>query len=284
VDDDCDGTTDEGCGACSGCVGALGVSAPGGRYTVPLGSDSQSGSCGGSGGSEGYLTFTLAATSDVFITTHHAGSVDTVLYVRDCTCSGPELGCNDNGDGLSTSVLRLTALAAGTYNVIVDTKTSMSGSIPVDLYISTPGAASDRCGNPSFIPAGASTVSGNTCAFGSDYDPVANTGCPYVGSGHHNDRVYYFYVPTSRTVTFDGCVSGTTFDATTYYRTICTSTSVAAQPECNDDGCGGMPSCTAGNRPELSATLGPGLYYFFADGYLGVSCECGDYSYDISGL
>ena len=63
-----------------------------------------------------------------------------------------------------------------------------------------------------------------------------------------------------------------------------TSSSAADQPQCNDDGCGGMPSCAAGNRPSVGAALSPGLYYFMADGYLGVSCECGNYSYDISGL
>ncbi|MCZ7681315.1 MAG: putative metal-binding motif-containing protein [Sandaracinaceae bacterium] len=102
------------------------------------------------GGSEGYLTFTLPTASDVFITTHHAGSTDTVLYVRDCTCGGPEISgaCNDNADGRTTSRLRLLNLPAGTYNVVVDTKTTTSGSIPVDVYITTPGPESDRCGNP----------------------------------------------------------------------------------------------------------------------------------------
>ncbi len=286
TDDDCDGTIDEGCGSCSGCTGAVGVSAPGGRYDVPLGAHVHSGSCGGSGGSEGYLTFTLATASDVFITTHHAGSTDTVLYVRDCTCGGPEISgaCNDNADGRTTSRLRLLNLPAGTYNVVVDTKTTTSGSIPVDVYITTPGAESDRCGNPTFITAGTTTLTGNTCSFAADYTPAVVTGCPYIGSGGAQDRVFYFYVPTSRTVTVSGCTAGSLYDQTAYVRTVCTDGSASAQPACNDDGCGGPAQCDRALRSAFSTTLGPGLYYFVVDGYQGGTCDCGAYELSITGL
>jgi hypothetical protein len=283
VDDDCDGMTDEGCGSCSGCAGATTVSAPGGRYMVTLGPNSQTGSCGGAG-SEATLTFTLATISDVFITTHQAGSLDTVVYVRDCACTGVERACNDNADGRTTSVVRLTSLPAGTYNVFVDTKTPTSATVPVDVYITAPGAASDRCGNPTLITAGTASLSGNTCAFGADYSPATNAGCPYLGSGGANDRVYYFYVPTATTVSFDGCVSGSLYDETVYVRSTCSSTLAADQRECNDDGCSGSLMCDRALRSSMSVALSPGLYYFFADGYGGGSCDCGDFAYTVTGL
>jgi len=282
VDDNCDSVVDEGCGSCASCGGATSVSAPGGRFMVPLVANAETGSCGG-GGSEGYLTFTLTTAADVFITTHHS-AVDTVLYVRECSCDGAERACNDDADGLVSSALQLTSLAAGTYNVFVDTETTMSGPIAVDIYISVPGTESDRCGNPSFISAGTTSITGNTCSFGADYEPAASTGCPFVGSGGANERVYYAYLPTARAVTFNGCVAGSSYDQTIFLRDVCSDGALANQQECNDDGCSGPPQCDRARRSSMSATIGPGLYYFFADGYLGGTCDCGDFAYATSGL
>jgi hypothetical protein len=286
VDDDCDGTIDNGCGACSGCTGAVGVTGAGGRYNVVLGPHAQTGSCGGAGGSEAYLTFTLTATSDVFIATHQAGTIDTVVYVRECTCTGTEVAgaCNDNADGRMTSRLRLPSLPPGTYNVVVDTKAAITATVPVDVYISAPAVESDRCGNPTFIPAGTTTISGNTCAFNADYNPAADSGCPYSGSGRAQDRVFYFYLPTARTVTFSGCVTGSNYDQTIYVRSVCSDGAVAAQPICNDDGCGGPTACDRNLRSSFTTTLGPGLFYFVADGYMGGTCDCGPYAFSITGL
>jgi hypothetical protein len=287
-DDDCDGMTDEGCGTCGSCTGATTVTLPGGRFNVPLVPHAQTGSCGGAG-SEGYLTFTIAAASDVFITTHHAGTIDTVLYVRSCTCTGTEVsgGCNDNADSRMTSVVRLTNLAAGTYNIVVDTKSAMSGTIPVDVYITAPGMASDRCGNPTFIPAGASsTITGNTCAYTADSAPVTGT-CGHAGdAGQTQDRVYYLYLPTSRSVTFNGCIGALGYDQTIYVRSVCTDASATAQTACNDDGCNINPAgrCDTSLRSGMIRTIGPGLFYFFVDGFSTAACPCGDYSFTLSPL
>jgi hypothetical protein len=285
VDDDCDSSVDEGCGSCTGCSGAIGVSAPGGRVSVPLSANAETGSCGGAG-SEGYLTFTLSATSDVFITTHQAGSMDTVLYVRDCDCSGMERACNDNADGRNTSTLRLTSLPAGTYNVFVDTKAPTSGSVPVDIYITTPGTQSDRCGNPSFIAAGTSSITGDTCAYTMDYAPTTTVDCDFPGVGAGWDRVYYFYLPSAATVSFDGCNGTSDYDETIFIRDVCTSGSAANQVMCMDDNCmGGMGGCAGVYRAANSVSLPAGLYYFFADGWGTASgCACGNFQYDISGI
>jgi hypothetical protein len=291
LDDDCDSLIDEGCGACAGCAGAVGVSEPGGRYNVTLGPHAQSGSCGGAMGSEGYLTFTLTAAADVFISTHQAASIDTVLYVRDCTCSGTERACNDNADGRTTSLLRLTSLPAGTYNVFVDTKMAMSGTVPVDVYISPPAAESDRCGNPTYLAPGTTMVTGsgatNTCTFTADYEPVTVTGCSLAGAGDARDRVYYFYLPTSRTLTVDGCTAGSTYDETIYIRSVCSDGAAGSQIACNDDGCTGTGTCTGTWRSSVGPiTLGPGLFYLFVDGYSDPTspdgCYCGDFSFNLT--
>ena len=78
------------CPPCAPCGGATDVSAPGGRYDVMLTGSSDTGTCGGSG-VEGALTFTLAVPSDVFVTTHQVGNLDTVLYLREGGCGGAEI-------------------------------------------------------------------------------------------------------------------------------------------------------------------------------------------------
>jgi len=290
VDDNCNSMVDEGCGTCVGCTGSVAVSDTGGRYARTTTGSVQTGTCGGAG-SEHALTFTLATASDVFITTHAATGIDTVLYVRSCGCTGPEMGCNDNADGRTTSMLRLPNLAAGTYQVFVDTQSAPTGTmVPVDIYITPPAAASDRCGNPTLIPAGAtSLLATSTCTFANDYDLVTVSGatnCPYTGAGDAPDRVYYFTVPTTSTVTFSGCNAGTLYDSALFVRSVCNDGTAGTQVMCNDDNCtgGGSGTCDASYRSSTSATLMPGLYYLFVDGYGTSGCYCGDMQLTITGL
>ena len=268
------------------CPGAIAVPGAGGRLTVPLTPHQHTGSCGGSG-SEGYLSFTLTETSDVFITTHSTVGLDSVLYVRRCGCGGAELACNDDADGLTSSSLQLTAMEPGTYVVVVDTKAIISSAVTVDVYISTPGANSDRCGNPGFIPAGLPTLTGSTCTFGADNAPVASSGCGFAGSGAGPDRVFYFVLPAAATVSMSGCTAASDYDQTFYIRSVCSDATAAAQLSCNDDGCGGPDTCTRNLRSSLTTpVVSPGVYYLFVDGFEGGAgaCPCGNFEIDIAGL
>jgi hypothetical protein len=290
IDDNCNGMTDEGCTGCGSCPGSTPVSGSGGRFTVALGASSTTtGSCGGSG-PEAALNFVLSAASDVLITTHGA-SVNTVVYVRSCACNGVEVGCNDDADGRTTSALHLTNLPAGSYNVFVDTNGAASGSVTVDLYIDPTGMAGDRCGNAQPILSAATSVSGSTCGLTNDYDTQVIAGaanCPYTGDGDGPERVYYFYVPTARTVSIAGCNAGSNYDQVVYIRSACNDATLAAEPYCNDDGCTGSRACTASVRSSGSVMLNPGLYYLFVDGYndpaMAGYCQCGNFQFNLTGF
>jgi hypothetical protein len=286
LDDDCDAMTDEGCPSCGACSDATTVSAPGGRFDVTTTAAVSSGSCGGAG-AEATMTFTLTSTSDVFITTHQSLR-DTVLYVRHCACvGGPEVGCNDNANEVSSSALALNDLAPGVYNVFIDTPSAMSQSITVDLYINSPGAEAERCGQPFPLNPRTTSLTGSTCGFANDYDNQVVAGaaaCPEPSAGNAEEAVAYFVVPTARTVTFSGC-TGTVYDQTLYLRSNCVDGGPAAQLGCSDDNCGAISGmCDSTLASSLSATLSPGIYYLFLDGYGGASCNCGNFNVAITGL
>ena len=138
-----------------------------------------------------------------------------------------------------------------------------------------------------FIPAGTTSISGTILGYTNDYTDAVTTGCTYTSA--REDRVYYFYLPASQSVTFDGCAGvGSRFDEIIYVRSVCTDAALGNQVVCNDDdACGGNVFCDSGKfNAGFTATLGPGLYFFFADGYLtGGSCDTlGNFVYTISGL
>jgi hypothetical protein len=235
------------------------------------------------------MTFTTTAVQDVFITTHQS-AIDTVVYVRRCSCAGTQVGCNDDADGRPSSALFLPNLPADTYQVFVDTRSSPVGTIvPVDIYISPPGMQSDRCGNPTPIAAGATSLAGNNCApYGNDLDVVTDaTLCPYAGDGDSGDRVYYFYLPTARMVTFAACAGTTNYDTVLSVRQVCNDASAPNQVACDDDGCTGMDTCAStGLRSSRTQMLGPGLFYLVVDGYnaTGYTCPCGNYTLSLTGF
>ncbi len=315
-DDDCDSradcldsdcSTSAACmGMCVECTNSTPITAPGGRFSVTLGTDNHRGTCGGDGGSEAYLTFTLTEPlTDVFAATHGAG-VDTVLYLRQGTnCCGNEILCNDDADAMPTSVLRATDLPPGTYHLFVDTKAPMTISVSIDVFIEPPGpgGAGDRCANPIFLAPGTTQVRGTAVGFGADYTPTFGAGAADCDIDSMSptacDRVYYFYLAAPTTVRFNGCVRTNDaarqqfrYDQLVYFRGVCTEP--ATQTSCIDDAsCQGMAGfCNGGaTNSDITATIGPGLFYFFADGWcpsancdLGFGCWCGQYDYVVSGL
>jgi hypothetical protein len=242
----------------------------------------QRGSCGGLGG-ERALSLTLTQPSDVFVSTHGA-SVDTVVYVRSCNCTGPELGCSDDADRRTSSALALPNLAAGTYTIWIDTyaATTMTATIPVDVYVTPTAPRGDRCGAPIAIAPGTTHLSGSTCAMHADYSAVVDGNCTNASAGAGTEQIYYFYLTASATVTLSGCgTPGFGYDGVMYIRSACNGTT---QRVCDDDGCGGIFS--SNHSPEISTTLPAGLYYLFVDGFGsgGSGLSCGTFDLTVSGI
>jgi hypothetical protein len=72
----------------------------------------------GRGGRDAWFTFTLTSSTAVTIGTA-LSSYDTVLYIRQGSCTGSEVACDDDSGPGTTSEIS-TTLPADTYYVIVD--------------------------------------------------------------------------------------------------------------------------------------------------------------------
>ncbi len=86
--------------------------------------DDLAGTCGGSGGADS--TFAWTAQRDdtyTFDLTGSARNHDTVLYVRDATCGGRELACDDDSSAVQSAV-QVELQSGETVVLVVDTKSS----------------------------------------------------------------------------------------------------------------------------------------------------------------
>jgi hypothetical protein len=88
---------------------------------------------------------------------------DTVLSVRDATC-GNELGCDDDSGGSFRSLITLSAVAAGTYAVIVDGYNSNIGAFVLNVHGTV--AAGTACTSPLFTTGVLACPSGTSCMSG----------------------------------------------------------------------------------------------------------------------
>lgn len=269
-------------GVCSGgttvrgdsCAAPIDVSA-GGRFTGSIAGASAdySGSCGGTSGRDVVFRYTLSSTMDVSINTF-GSAFDTLIYVRSACGGGTDIGCNDDARSTLRSELVLLDQPAGTYYIILDTFSSyVSGSDYVlHVYFSAPSSlGGDACGEPTWIDIGTATdVSGNTCPW---YwiDARDDTVSCRRGTGGR-DFVYYFVVTTRGSYTFDTCGDGTSWDSILDLRSVCSDPASSASVTCNDDSCGLQSSVTA--------TLDPGVYYLWIDGYS--ESACGGYRINIT--
>ena len=148
VDDDADGLTDAADPACTGagdddelvfstsCNGfggdVIDLSTAPGVPIVQTGTtvgapaaltSTLTASCPTTGGPEVAFRLVVTQTSDLLLSLDHAGTSagwDPVLYVRSGSCTGAQVGCNDDAGGTLKSELVLAGLAAGTYYVFVD--------------------------------------------------------------------------------------------------------------------------------------------------------------------
>ncbi len=103
------------------CGGAVDASA-GGCFsgdTTGMRDDYEGSACGSTGGKDVVFVMTLAATRTVRLDTNGSAIDDTILYVRDGSCTGTELECDDD-DGDDWLSLIERSFPAGTYYIFVD--------------------------------------------------------------------------------------------------------------------------------------------------------------------
>jgi hypothetical protein len=148
-----------------------------------------SGSCGGAA-VDAALSFTAPADGSYTFAT--AGtSYDTVLYVLDGLCDGPEIACNDDTADTSSSVT-VTLFAGQTITVVIDGfSPGVSGAWHVDVSGGAGSCPDDDLGGAlPFAIAGSTNGGGN--AFASP-----------CGGNDGQERRYLWTAPHSGVFTFD---------------------------------------------------------------------------------
>ena len=94
-------------------------------------------SCGGGGNAPDVTYQWTARAAGTYTIDTIGSSYDTVLYVRNATCGGTQLACDDDSGGNLTSRVSVTLSAGQTIVVVVDGFGSASGNY--NLHITTPG-------------------------------------------------------------------------------------------------------------------------------------------------
>jgi hypothetical protein len=265
IDQDCDGV-DESDGDCT-CPHYLTLPAEWSGDTGASGlGDTETGSCVTTDGApEAVHRFDLSAGAEVMFTISTERWYDAVVYIRETTCTGTEVGCFTESELPD----RLT-LSAGTYFVFVD------GEDPGEdgrywLGVTTceaPGTTvtgNDDCSSAHSLTADGSYGGDNT-SLTDTADPSTCAG--WSGGGH--DAWFTFTLSASSAVHLDTNCSD--YDTVLYiYDGSCSGSEI----ECDDDG-------GIGGASQIDATLPAGTYYVALDGYYDTSV--GAYVLNISGL
>jgi hypothetical protein len=260
IDQDCDGA-DQLPGSCD-CPVVVSVPSTTSGDTTGRGAVSNGSCARGSGGPEIIHRLELSSAEDVHFDLTVTGFWSAVLYIRQSTCTGTEMGCIGV---YSTGGLNLS-LAAGTYFVYVDGDSTYDyGAYTLELETFVP-PPNDACSGATAITADGTFTGSNT--FASDTaDPSACAG----GSGSLGQDVWFtFTLSSPATVTF--ATLGSTYDTVLYVRSgSCTGSEIA----CDDDGGSGLDS-------YISQSFAAGTYYLVLDGFS--SYAVGDYTLTVTGM
>jgi hypothetical protein len=262
VDGECSGGTVVPGDTCASPIDVTG----GGRFTgstAAAGAD-YSGGCGGVSGREVVFRYTLAETSDVFINTF-GSSFDTLVYMRSSCGGGADIACNDDARDVLQSEIRLLDQAPGTYYVFLDAWGTGSGDYSFDIYMSAPSSrGGDACGEAEWVDISTvETLSGNTCPLWWINYRDDTQACGRGTGGL--DQVYYFVVTARTEVTFATC-GAAEWDTILDLRQVCNDETADGRVTCDDD------SCDPGLQSTITATLDPGVYYLWLDGFNADAC------------
>lgn len=174
-------------------------------------------SCGGGGAPD--ASFLLTAPFDgIYVIDTVGSSIDTVLSVRDGMCGGPELACNDQGQGIGDqSRVGVTLTAGQTVTVVADGFAIGGG--PIQLNVA---AFEGTCPDTTLMAMAPQTISEDTLA-------ADNTLFASCGGGQAGDNAYAFTAPAPGIYTID--TAGADFDTVLYVLDGCGGNELA----CNDD-------------------------------------------------
>jgi hypothetical protein len=174
------------------------------------------GSCGGDGSPDVGYTFTAPAAGSYTFDTH-GSQLDTVIYVLDDECTGTELACNDDGDGLQ-SALTVDLAADQTVTVIVDGNDA--AGLPFSLRVQDGALLCPAADLGSTVP---NLVDG-------DSSLAFNGSGGSCGGFGGNDVGYLFTAPANGTYTFD--TFGSSFASRIYIRDgVCSGSEIACGHE-----------------------------------------------------
>jgi len=268
IDDNCDGTIDEGCAAPpDDCGSAQAItltsgtgSAAGNLATL---SDDYRTSCGRSGGRDAVYYVDVSSLSDITVDTL-GSSADTVLSVTtDCPTLGSfgQNACNDDIDRGAITASRIWLHRVGptlpgtlrVYILVDGYDDTTMGDYQVNVRVQT--ARADTCGGPIDITGGGTLAE----ALGATSSRLQSGSCQDIGSLGAAESVATFTGSMSGTATFDAYSRD--FVPDVYVRSVCGTAG-------SEIGCqAGGPVGGGFNRAQLMVDVTEGSHYsLFVDG------------------
>ena len=237
-------------------------------------------SCGAGGNNAPDASFRFTAPASGTYRIDTAGSAfDTVLYVRNGTCGGAQLACNDDANGTVQSLVSVSLSAGQSVVIVVDGYSTRSGAFTLTIRsvtgpTPTPAATSAATGTatgtpaPSVTQTAAPTLTGTPTASSTltpTATPTEGSACPQVdlgstlptsysgstvgaqnlvggascGAGGNNAPDASFRFTAPASGTYRIDTAGSAFDTVLYVRN---GTCGGAQLACNDDANGTVQS------------------------------------------
>ena len=213
------------------------------------------GSCVSGDAPEHVYAFTLEQRSQVQIVLN--STFDGALYLQGaCGQSRSELGCNDDAPTTSRSELN-ASLEVGTYFVVVDGFGGAAGTYDLAVSASPLQSVAELCAGATLLQSG-QPVAGSTTGAPDSFQATC------AGQARSGDRVYAIDVAQRSRLRVR---MQSTFDGALHVRRECADPS--SELLCNDD-------FRDTQHSLVTATVDPGRYFVFADGY--ATGAVGDYS------
>ena len=216
------------------------------------GQDHSAGSCGGRGAPEHTFQYTAPVTA--FYTIDTLGSnFDTVLYVLDDSCFGPEVACNDDA-GTPQSQLTVSLVAGQSVVIVVDGYNTASGDFALHVArapLPPPTPTGPACPDVDLGSSLPLTTPGST-------DGALNDASSPCGGGLALERTFLYTAPVTATYTID--TVGSAFDTVLYVRD---GSCFGLELACNDDA---FDASTNTSQVTLLLSAGQSIV-IFVDGF-----------------